>query len=256
MFLTHEGDSTMNKFRFQLFLCGIFLATMVPFSHAGLGDLVNQAKDTLVEQPQAKGGNLSDTDMTKGLKEALNVGTGNAVGLLSKTDGFYGDPNVKILLPDAVRKVEGILKAVGYGEQVAAFEKSMNRAAERAVPEAKSLFVNAITGMTFQDAEKILRGRENEATLFFKEKTSGHLRELFKPIAHDAMAEVGVTKNYQDLNEKLGSIPMGSQINLDLDTYVTEKSLDGLFFMIAQEEKKIRQNPAARVTDILKKVFK
>jgi hypothetical protein len=246
----------MNKFSVQLFLCGVLLATMVPLSHAGLGDLVNQAKDTLVEQPKVSGGDLSNTDMTKGLKEALNVGTGNAVELLSKPDGFYGDPNVKILLPNAVRKVEGILKAVGYGEQVTAFEQSMNRAAERAVPEAKSLFVTAIAEMTFQDAEKILRGRENEATLFFKEKTSGRLRESFKPIAHDAMAEVGVTKNYQDLNQKLGTIPMGSQLNLDLDSYVTEKSLDGLFFMIAQEEKKIRQNPAARVTDILKKVFK
>ncbi|MFH0726958.1 MAG: DUF4197 domain-containing protein [Pseudomonadota bacterium] len=246
----------MNRFRFQLLLCGILVATMVSLSHAGLGDLVNQAKDTLAVPPKASTGNLSDTDMTQGLKEALNVGTGNAVELLSRTDGFYADPNVKILLPDAVRKVEGLLKAVGYGEQVTAFEQSMNRAAERAVPEAKSLFVNAITEMTFQDAEKILRGRENEATLFFKEKTSGRLRELFKPIAHDAMGEVGVTKNYQDLNEKLGTIPMGSQLNLDLDGYVTEKTLDGLFFMIAREEKQIRQNPAARVTDILKKVFK
>jgi hypothetical protein len=246
----------MNRIFFRLILCNILLVTTVSISHAGYGDLVNQAKDTLLEQPKSTGGNLSDTDMTQGLKEALNVGTGNAVGLLSKTDGFFKDPNVKIPLPGAVRKVEGILKGVGYGEQVAAFELSMNRAAERAVPEAKNLFGDAITQMTFQDAEKILTGRENEATLYFKEKTSGRLRELFKPIAHDAMAEVGVTKNYQDLNQKLGSIPMGSQLNLDLDGYVTEKTLDGLFFMIAQEEKKIRQNPAARVTDILKKVFK
>jgi hypothetical protein len=246
----------MHPFRLHLLICGIFLSTMVSLSHAGLGDLVNQAKDTLSEPSKSSGGNLSDTDMTQGLKEALNIGTENAIGFLSRTDGYYGDPNVKIHLPDAVRKVEGILKTVGYGEQVAAFEQSMNRAAERAVPEAKSLFVDAITGMTFQDAEKILRGRENEATLFFKDKTSGLLRDLFKPIAHDAMAEVGVTKYYQDLNQKLGAIPMGGQLNLDLDSYVTEKTLDGLFFMIAQEEKKIRQNPAARVTDILKKVFK
>lgn len=250
----------MTVIRFHLILCVILLAAMISPCHAGLGDLLNQTKDTLKEFPQSTGsspsGNLSNTDMVQGLKEALSVGTENAVGVLSKTDGFFKDPNVKILLPEPVRKVEGILKAVGYGEQIDAFEQSMNRAAERAVPEAKSLFGDAISQMTIQDAEKILRGRENEATLYFKEKTSDRLRELFKPIAHDAMAEVGATKNYQDLNQKLGTIPMGGNLNLDLDSYVTDKSLDGLFFMIAQEEKKIRQNPAARVTDMLKKVFK
>lgn len=244
----------MNVIRFQLILGAILLTTLIAPCHAGFGDLLNQAKDSFAVPPSS-GGNLSRTDMAQGLKEALNVGTENAVGFLSKTDGFYKDPNVKILLPDSVQKVEGILRAVGYGAQIDAFEQSMNRAAERAVPEAKRLFGDAISQMTFQDAEKIVRGRENEATLFFKEKTADRLRELFKPIAHDAMAEVGATKAYQDIDEKLGAIPMGGKLNLDLDSYVTEKTLDGLFFMIAQEEKKIRQNPAARVTDILKKVF-
>lgn len=246
----------MRNIRFQLMLCVLLMILLPPLCMGGLPDVANQVKDKLMDQPKTSSGDLSDSDMTQGLKEALNVGTGNAVGFLSKKDGYFKNPNVKIPLPEPLRKVEGLLKTVGFGEQVTNFELSMNRAAERAVPEAKNLFVEAISEMNFQDAQQIIKGRENEATLFFKDKTSPRLRELFKPIAHNAMAEVGVTKNYQEINQKLGSIPMGSQLNFDLDGYVTDKTLDGLFYMIAEEEKKIRQNPAARVTDMLKKVFK
>lgn len=222
---------------------------------AGLGDVLDQAKGT-ISTPQKSTGSLSNSDMADGLKEALSIGAGNAVGSLSKTDGFFKNPGVKILLPKPIKKVEPLLKSAGFGKQVDDFELSMNRAAERAAPEAKNIFIEAIKEMSFQDSEKILRGRENEATLYFKDKSSARLRELFKPITHDAMAEVGVTKKFQDLSRQVETIPMAGSVNMDLDSYVTEKSLDGLFFMIAAEEKKIRQNPAARVTDILKKVFK
>lgn len=245
-----------------LTLSNLFLMTPTDFARAGVEDLLNQATNTLMDQEKpgqqkpGQGGSVGHSDVVQGLKEALSIGTGNAVGVLSKTDGYFKNPSVKILLPESIQRVEPLLAAAGFGQQVTDFELSMNRAAERAVPEAKTIFVDAVKQMSFQDAEKILRGRENEATLFFKEKSSGRLRELFKPIAHDAMAEVGVTRQFQGINQQLGMIPMAGQLNLDLDGYVTEKALDGLFLMIAAEEKKIRQNPAARVTDILKKVFK
>lgn len=244
----------MNYPRFAAIAVSLVLLTVSQPCQAGLGDILTQTKDQVMKEQQG-GAALSNTDMVQGLKEALNIGTVNAVGNLSQANGFLSNPDVKILLPDSVKKVESLLRVAGYGQQVDDFELSMNRAAEKAVPEAKSIFADAIAQMTFDDARNILNGRENEATLYFKEKTSDRLTELFKPIAHDSMNEVGVTKNYQALNQKLQMIPMAGSLNLDLDGYVTEKTLDGLFFMIAQEEKKIRENPAARVTDILKKVF-
>ena len=131
----------------------------------------------------------------------------------------------------------------------------MNRAAERAAPEAKSIFGDAIKQMTFDDANKILDGPDNAATLYFEDKTSSRLREVFKPIVKDAMGQVGVTRSYQELDAKVVSMPFGKSISFDLDQYVTDGSLKGLFKMLAEEEKQIRTQPAARVTDLLKKVF-
>lgn len=202
-----------------------------------------------------EGEKLSESKITQGLKEALQIGTGNAVEKTSQVDGYYGNPKIKIPLPGAVEKVEKLLRAVGYGPKVDAFELSMNRAAERAAPEAKALFWKAIKQMTFSDARKILNGRDNEATLYFKDKTSDRLQETFKPIVHEAMSEVGATRAYQDLDAKVRSIPLAGSLSFDLDQYVTDRALDGLFFVLAEEERKIRQDPAARVTDLLKKVF-
>lgn len=244
----------MKYTRFASIAVGIVFLTVSHPCLAGLGDILKKAKGQFIKEQQG-GAAVSNTDMIQGLKEALDIGTANAVSHLSQTNGFLSNPDVKILLPDSVKKAESLLRVAGYGQQVDDFELSMNRAAEKAVPEAKSIFSDAITQMTFDDAQKIVNGRENEATLYFKDKTSERLTELFKPIARDSMNEVGVTKKYQDLNQKLQGIPLAGSLTLDLDSYVTEKTLDGLFFMIAQEEKKIRENPAARVTDILKKVF-
>jgi len=187
--------------------------------------------------------------------EALQIGTGNAVLNVSQVDGYYKNPQIRIPLPENVQKVEKILRTVGYGPKVDAFALSMNRAAERAAPEAKSLFLDSIRQMTFSDAKKILQGRDNEATLFFEDKTRGRLHELFRPMVHTAMSEVGVTRWYQELDAKVRSIPFAERMSFDLDTYVTDKALDGLFHMVAEEERKIRQDPAARVTDLLKEVF-
>jgi len=215
-----------------------------------------QLKDFLKSIGDALGGReLSENKIIRGLKEALQIGTSNAVGIISKLDGYYKSPEIRIPLPDSVQKVEKLLRAVGYGSKVDAFELSMNRAAERAAPEAKAMFLNAIKQITFSDAKKILQGRDNEATLYFEDKTRGRLHELFQPIVHLAMSEVGVTRWYQELEAKVRSIPFTESLNLDLDGYVTNKALDGLFFMVAEEERKIRQDPAARITDLLKEVF-
>jgi len=217
---------------------------------AGLTDFVKGVKDAL-----GGSGTLTNDEIISGLKEALEVGTEKAVALVSQQDGYYGNPDIKIPLPESVQKVEKILRTAGYGQKVDAFELSMNRAAERAAPEAKSIFRDAITQMSFEDASKILNGRDNEATLYFEDKTSGRLQVLFKPIVKDAMGEVGATRSFQDLNAKAQSIPFGKSLSFDLDQYVTDGALKGLFEMLAEQERQIRTDPAARVTDLLQKVF-
>jgi len=200
-------------------------------------------------------GSLSEDRIVAGLKEALTVGTGNAVDLVSSVNGYYRRPEIKIPLPGPVKKVETVLRTVGFGDKVDEFEYSMNRAAEAAAPAAREIFVNAVKGMTFADARQILQGRENEATLYFEGKTRGRLHEIFKPIVSDSLADVGATRRYQELDERIRTIPFADAFRFDLNDYVTDGALDGLFYMLAREERKIRQNPAARVTDLLKDVF-
>ena len=200
-------------------------------------------------------GRLSEGDISSGLKEALQIGTGNAVTNVSKTDGYYLNPKIKIPLPQKVQNVEKILRATGLSSQVDKFVLSMNRAAEQAAPKAKSIFWNAIKQITFADARKILAGRDNEATLYFKDKTYGKLEKTFRPITKNTMSRVGVTRIYQDLYAKVQSIPFTDRFQLDLNQYVTKKALDGLFLMLSEEESKIREDPVARVTELLKKVF-
>jgi len=202
-----------------------------------------------------KGDKLTDSKIVQGLKEALEIGTANAVKDVSKLDGYYKNPQIKIPLPQTVQKVESVLRAVGYGPKVDELSLSMNRAAERAAPEAKALFRDAVKGMTFEDARKILKGSDDAATRYFEDKTQGRLQELFTPIIHTAMDEVGVTLIYQQVYAKINTIPYADRLNLDLDAYVTGKALDGLFYMVAEEERKIRKDPAARVTQLLKEVF-
>jgi len=227
-----------------------FFSLQAPLVRAGFNDFFKGVKEAV-----GLGGELSESKIIDGLKEALEIGTDNAVKLVSRADGYYKNPKIKIPLPGAVQKVEKVLRAVGYGEKVDAFEMSMNRAAEKAAPEAKDLFWDTIKKMSFTDARKILDGRENEATLYFEEKTRDRLAETFSPIVHKAMSTVGVTRYYQELDAKVRTIPFADSMSFDLDKYVTDKGLDGLFLMLAEEERKIREDPAARVTDLLKEVF-
>lgn len=201
-------------------------------------------------------GGLSESDIAKGLKEALQVGTRNAVSQVSSLDGYYRNPEIRIPLPAEVKKTEELLRRFGLGNQLDAFVLSMNRAAETAAPEARGIFLDAIFQMGIDDARRILEGRDNEATLYFQERTGDRLRTVFMPIAQDAMADVGATRIWQNIETRLETIPfLAESFQFDLDRYVTEKALAGLFLVLAEEEKKIRTDPAARVTELLEKVF-
>ena len=198
---------------------------------------------------------LSDAKIGSGLKEALKIGTQNAVNLTGRLDGYFVNQAIKILMPEKLQTMEKGLRALGLGPQVDEFILSMNRAAERAAPAAKNIFWDAIGEMTFEDARKILSGSDTAATDYFKAKTTDKLTVAFKPAVDQAMNEAGVTRQYKELVGKFQSIPFMQSESLDIDHYVVTKALDGLFHVVGEEEKKIRTNPAARVTDLLKEVF-
>lgn len=200
-------------------------------------------------------GALTEEKIAQGLKEALRIGSQDAINVVSRTDGFFGNELIKILLPPEVQKVESTLRTVGLGNYVDEFALSLNRAAEKASGEAFSIFVDAITQMTIGDAINILNGPNDAATQYFKEKTSLKLENMFKPIVNDALNSVGATKTYNDLTSKVQSVPFVNIEMTDLGSYVTGKALNGLFLMIANEEEKIRTDPAARVTQLLRDVF-
>ncbi len=202
-----------------------------------------------------KGNGLSDVKIGSGLKEALQIGTENAVTFTGKTDGYFLNQAIKILMPEKLRTFEKGLRAVGYGPQVDECVLSMNRAAEKAAPFAKQIFWDAIGEMTLEDVRKILSGNDTAATDYFKSKTTNRLIDVFKPIVSNAMNDVGVTRQYRELVGRYETIPFVKKETFDLDHYVVTKALDGLFHMVGEEEKKIRKNPAARTTELLKEVF-
>lgn len=239
-----------NRILFIIFSALSVWAISATLATAGFQDILKEAKKFL-----GTSDSVSESDIVDGLKQALEIGTTKAVDLVSKEGGYFNNPEIKIPLPGEVQKVEKLLRGTGFGSKVDAFELSMNHAAERAAPEAKSIFWDAIKEMKIDDAKKILDGGDDEATLYFKDKTYARLENIFEPIVEQSMGEVGVTRAYQDLNAKLESIPFADSFSIDLDKYVTEGALNGLFQMLAEEEKKIRSDPAARVTDLLKKVF-
>jgi hypothetical protein len=198
---------------------------------------------------------LSDVKIGSGLKEALKVGTENAVNLTGKKDGYFLNQAIKILMPEKLKTFEKGLRTVGYGSKVDEFVLSMNRAAEKAAPFAKQIFWDAIGEMTFDDTRKILSGNDTAATDYFRGKTTNKLTDVFKPIISNAMNEVGTTRQYKELVGRYESIPFVKKESFDLDQYVVTKALGGLFYTVGEEEKKIRKNPAARTTDLLKEVF-
>jgi len=239
----------MRRMRLVTMLTAVVVAFLAGPASAQLDRLLKG----LSQEPA--GGQLSDAKIASGLKEALTVGTQNAVNLTGKTDGYFLNQAIKILMPEKLRTLEQGLRAVGYGSQVEELELSMNRAAERSAPAAKQIFGNAIAAMSFEDARKILNGPETAATDYFKTKTTDQLTTAFRPTVERSMKEVGVTRQYQELLGRAKAIPFLKVESYDLNTYVVGKALDGLFHVVADEERKIRTNPTARATDLLKEVF-
>lgn len=225
-------------------------------SHAGWMDDIGKAIGG-GKAPGISGTVSDDAKVVSGLKEALSVGTANTVAATSKVDGYFANQAIRILVPEKVRKVADVLGKVGYQREVDDFVLSMNRAAENAAPRARTYFVEAIRAMTFEDARKILGGGETAATDYFRGKTQKKLYDEFRPVVSASMDNVGVTRSYKSMVGKYAALPFvgGKAESVDLDHHVTTKALDGLFRVLGEEEKKIRTDPAARVTDLLKDVF-
>jgi hypothetical protein len=197
---------------------------------------------------------LSNDEIISGLKEALNVGTNNASKQLSAVDGFFKDAAIKILMPDEAKKVESKLRGLGMGKQVDNAILSMNRAAEDAAREVAPIFMNAIKGMTIGDGVSILKGGDFAATNYLKDKTTASLTEKFRPVIEASLEKVNATKYWNTIFSTYNKFSL-EKVNPDLTAYVTEKALAGVFHQVGLEEQKIRKDPLARTTDILKKVF-
>ncbi len=198
---------------------------------------------------------LTEEEVAKALKEALTIGIEKGVTRVSKPDGYFLDPEIKIPLPKEAKQVEDKLRMLGQDKTVDDAIESLNRAAEDAASGAKDLFVNAIKEMTLSDVMNILNGNEDAATRFLETHTRTQLVEKFKPIIKVSLDKVNATKYWNTVFGNYNKLPFVSKVNPDLDDYVTNKAIDGLFVQIAKEEKEIRENPVARVTDLLKKVF-
>lgn len=200
-------------------------------------------------------GDLTNTEASSGLKEALIQGAGKAVGKLGAVDGFLGNPKVKIPLPDSLKKAEKAMRMFGMGKQADELVLKMNRAAEAAVPEAKALLVDSVKKMSVQDAKTILTGGDDAATQYFKKTTSGPMAEKFLPIVKKATENVQLAQQYNKFAEMGSSYGLVKKDQANLEQYVTQKALDGVYLMMAEEEKAIRKDPVGQTSSLLKKVF-
>lgn len=198
---------------------------------------------------------LSNSDIAAGLKAALAQGTRAAVAQLGRSDGFWGNPAARIPLPKPVRKVESWVRGAGFGAPVDEFHLSLNRAAEQAVPVAAEVFGTAVQQLTLNDVRGILGGPKDAATQYFKRTTTDTLTTRFRPLVAKATAQVGVAQRYKQMVSATGPFAASLGASGDLDTYVTQKALDALFVQVAAEEARIRDNPAARGTELLRRVF-
>ncbi|MEW6444358.1 MAG: DUF4197 domain-containing protein [bacterium] len=200
-------------------------------------------------------GEPGDAKIGSGLKEALKIGTERAVRLTGKKDGYFTNQAIKILMPEKLRIMEQGLRAAGQGPKIDELVLSMNRAAEQAAPSAKQIFWNALGEMTFVDARKILTGGKTSATEYFRARTTDELTVAFTPVVEKTMEQVGVVRKYEALVGQAQSIPFVKSKPFDVNHYVVTEALDGLFYVLGEEESKIRTNPAARTTDLLQEVF-
>ena len=227
-----------------------------PVLARAFGAVASPEVQTAGSEPVGAGPDQGD-ERHRALRQALSVGARRAVERASKTDGFFGNPAIHIALPHSVEKLGRSLRDIGLGQVVDELELSLNRAAERAAAEATPILLDAVTSVTFEDVVSILTGGDTAATEALRARTEGRLAEVFQPIIEDKMAEVGVTRSYERLVERAGPflVLLGGDESQDLSGYVTGKTLDGLFTLVAEEEKKIREDPAARTTALLQQVF-
>jgi len=249
LLLTFENIQKFKKMK------KITIAVVSVLMLAGCGDMAS-----VMEQVNTVTGNttpaLTNDEVIRGLREALTVGTNNSSSLTSKLDGFYKNPEIFIPFPAEAIKVKEKVEQLGMKKQVDEFVMTLNRAAETATAEAAPIFINAIKEMTIADGFAILKGNENAATQYLRDKTTAQLKIKFNPIVKNAIQKVEVTKYWNPVINTYNKVPFVEPMNPDLEDYVTTKAMDGLFLMIAKEESKIRKDPMARVTDLLKKVFK
>ena len=246
----------MKKTLVLLLCAGLTLHAAAQNDSAGtsrLGGLLKRASSVL-NSGKSSTGSLSTDEIVAGLKEALSQGTKKTTGQLSVANGFFKDAAIKILLPDNVKKVEQKMRLLGMGKLVDQAVESLNHAAEDASKSAAPIFVNAIKQMKVKDAVDILKGTDTAATYYLKKNTSNELTTAFRPVIETSLKKVNATKYWADVFALYNKVS-GTPVNTDINAYVTERALNGIFYYIGDEEKKIRNNPAERVTDILKKVF-
>lgn len=242
----------------KTYLSAVVLLTSFTLQSCAQGinikDIKNQVENT-VNTVTGGNTNLSNDEIIRGLKEALNVGTNNSTAKASQLDGYYKNPLIKIPFPPEAQQVKTTVENLGMKPQVDKFVMTLNRAAEEAAKEAKPIFVNAITSMSIQDGLSILKGNDDAATQYLKSKTQAELNAKFSPVVKRAIQKVELTKYWKPIVTQYNKVPFVQKVNPDLDKYVTDKALEGLFKLVAEEETKIRKDPAARISDILRKVF-
>lgn len=245
----------------RVLLAGLILVNIAGNATAqgwkNIGKDIKGAADKFKGGTTGKGGSgLTESEISAGLKEALRVGAQNATGKVSSVNGFFADAAIKVLMPPEAKKIETTLRALGMGKEVDRAILSMNRAAEDASGKALPIFVNAVQGMTIQDGLAILRGSNDAATLYLRNKTTNELTNLFKPTIKASLDKVSATKYWTEIVTLYNRLPTTrDKVNPDLPAYVTDRALNGIFVYVAREEQSIRANPAARVSDILRKVF-
>jgi hypothetical protein len=257
-------DRTLLTRRLML---GLFLSAL-PMAVRAQGSLLEQGKGLLGgiggglpgggSSGGAKAGSsLSEGEVGSGLKEALKLASQHVTGQLGKTDGYFKDPAIQIPLPGVLQKIEGPLKSMGASGMLDNLHLQMNRAAEQAAPKALNIFTDAVSKMSISDAKGILAGPDDAATQYFRRTTSGNLTTAFKPIVDTSLSSVGAVSTFNSVKSQGGSLPLvGNEVkSFDLSDFTVGKALDGLFHYMGVEEASIRTNPAARTTDLLKKVF-
>jgi hypothetical protein len=236
-------------------LIGLLFSDAQALDLKSLGDVVNKVSGNASADNSSAVSSLTDKETSDGLKLALNQGVTKAVDVLGATDGFLGNKEVKIPLPDSLKKVEKGMRLVGMGDQADELILKMNRAAEQAVPEAKTLLVNSIKQMSLADVKGILTGPQDAATQYFKKTTSADMAAKFLPVVQKATANVKLADTYNQYAEMGSKFGVVKKENANINQYVTQKALDGVYLMVAKEEAAIRQDPMGQASNLLKKVF-